>query len=160
MQVFYCNTIAFIFSLLYAHSEMKDSASKNSARNTRLTPVRKAILQIFDDQKAPLTISEIQKLLEEKNLFPNKTTLYRQMEMLVKLRLIESVALKDSIAHYEKKTSHHHHFICTDCKDIVCIEDENLEQSTKRLEQNLEKNGFRVQGHHFFLEGKCQKCAT
>jgi len=126
----------------------------------RITPVRKGILDILEEKNTPLTIVEIQGFLKEKELFPNKTTLYRQMETLIENNIIESVSLKNAVVHYEKKTSHHHHFFCNDCEDIVCIESEDFEKSTKALEKSLQKNGFLVQRHTFSLEGKCQKCTA
>ena len=137
---------------------MNNASSKELTKKLRLTPVRKAILNILEEKKMPLTISEIQEFLKIKQLSPNKTTLYRQMETLIEYCIVESLSLKNSVVHYEKKTSHHHHFICNSCEDILCIENKNFEESAKNFKKSLQKNGFLVQGHNFSLEGKCKKC--
>ncbi len=137
---------------------MKTKIQNPGNKEIRLTPVRQGILKILEKEGSPLTVPEIQTLLKEKGLFPNKTTLYRQMEKLLENNIVESISLKNTVVHYEKKSSHHHHFICSTCKNITCIEDENFECAARSLEKSLEKNGFLVKNHNFSLEGKCQKC--
>jgi Fur family ferric uptake transcriptional regulator len=127
-------------------------------KKNRSTPVRKAILQILEEGDVPLSVPEIQVFLNERGLSPNKTTLYRQMETFVKNNMVEGVSLKNSVVYYEKKRKHHHHFVCSICESITCIQDDDVERAIKNMERSLKREGFFVKNHHFFFEGRCQKC--
>ncbi len=129
-------------------------------KNLRSTPLRTEILSILDSQATPMTVSEIQKILNTKGMSPNKTTVYRQMETLITNNMIQKFSLRDGVVHYEIQKLHHHHFVCRDCERITCIADRALEENIHKIEQNLMKDGFHIQKHNFSFEGKCRTCTT
>lgn len=124
----------------------------------RNTPIRAAIIDIFNATTCPLTVSEIKSLLAKRKLFPNKTTLYRQIDFLLRNELVQKFHFQEAVTHYEKTNNHHHHFVCNDCSAISCIEDEKLEQSVRDLENALQKSGLQITSHEFSMSGLCKTC--
>ena len=125
----------------------------------KTTTLSQLVISIFKVEHRPLSVPVIQDILKIKNLVPNKTTLYRLLEKLKQENLIEEVLLDSRTTFYELKTHGHHHFSCTDCETVECIEDKDLEGQIKTLEQELKNRGLQIESHHFSLAGKCQSCA-
>jgi Fe2+ or Zn2+ uptake regulation protein len=127
----------------------------------RNTPLQESVLSILKQQGNPISVPELQVLLEDKNLSPNKTSIYRLLEKLKKEEAIEEILLDSRVAFYEWKADHHHHhFVCEKCKTIHCVEDSKLEQAVHQLEHKLEKQGLRVQSHQFSVSGVCPRCIS
>lgn len=125
-------------------------------RQTKLT---KHILGILKDENQPLSVPEIQqKLKDVHNLSPNKTTLYRQFDKLKQNNLVEEILLTNNVTHYEIKQAHHHHFICSECDTIKCLQDQNLEKEIHKLEHHLETQGLTINQHQFSFSGHCESC--
>lgn len=126
----------------------------------RITPLRKEIFSIYHKKKSPMTIPDLQNILGNNNFFPNTTTLYRQMETLVKKKFFQKISLSSERNHYELITHHHHHFTCTTCKQITCIDDQEIEKKIYSLEEKMKKKGFITLEHIFSLSGTCNTCTA
>jgi len=124
----------------------------------RQTPLLKTVLSLLEQAQKPLSVPDLQQLLSNKHLEPNKTTLYRMLDKLVDDGTVEALLLDPKITHYEFKTHHHHHFRCQSCDGIECIDDPDLETKIHQLEQKLQHKGFAVAEHRFSLTGKCKAC--
>ena len=123
----------------------------------RITSARKNILELFSRYKYPVSVQEILlKLNGEKKRF-NKTTVYRQIEELLKYGFIEKVHFADGINRYEAaKLDHHHHLVCLSCKKVSDIE---LVESFKKQEKIINKQKkFKVVRHSLEFFGYCFKC--
>jgi Fe2+ or Zn2+ uptake regulation protein len=125
-------------------------------RKTKLTNY---ILEILEKANQPLSIPEIlEKLKQNHQETPNKTTLYRQFEKLTQLNEVEEILLTNNVTHYELKQDHHHHFICNECDTIKCLKDQKLEDEIHKLEHTLEGQGLQITQHQFSFSGQCQAC--
>lgn len=105
-----------------------------------------------------MTIGDLQNALLQKNIPANPTTVYRQVETLLRENRIQKVILQEGVLHYEWQEHHHHHFVCQQCKKVMCIADDVLETAMEQLSLRLHQKGLYVSTHHFSLEGKCQSC--
>lgn len=123
------------------------------------TPLFSATLEVLERQAKPLSVPILLELLDEKGLQPNKTSLYRMLEKLVKEGSVESVLLSNKTAYYEFKRSHHHHFVCRSCDDIQCLEDPKLEDQIHKLEDQLQCSGLKIEDHQFSFYGCCVSCS-
>ena len=125
----------------------------------RNTPLSSAVLELLASHAKPLSVPTLLDLLADKDLTPNKTTLYRMLEKLVQENQVESVLLSEKATYYELKTDHHHHhFVCNSCDKIECVEDPALEQQINRAEAALEAQGLKIEKHQFSLSGTCPTC--
>lgn len=85
----------------------------------------------------------------------NKTTVYRNLEKLLKSWDILEDFTKNGEKIYSKKLTHHHHFVCDKCWkkiNIWCI----LESDIHNLENKL---NFKVKNHSFILNWICENCS-
>ena len=124
----------------------------------RQTPLLKTVLKLLKEAHKPLSVPELQHLLEGQNLTPNKTTLYRMLDKLGEDGVVEALLLDPKVTYYELKTHHHHHFKCNNCDAIKCISDPELESQIHALEHKLETKGLTIKDHHFSLSGTCNTC--
>ena len=79
----------------------------------RKTKLHKLIIEIFEQSDRPISIPEILSMLEKVGVSANKTTVYRQIEGLLRERIVEEVLLDSGTAFYELVSDHHHHFRCS-----------------------------------------------
>ncbi len=108
-----------------------------------------------------LTTEEIYDLAKEKYPEIGLATIYRTVQVLVDLHVIDKISFDDGFIRYELGTEgagqrhHHHHAICQSCGEVLSFEDDlldNLEQAV------LDAIGFRVTDHEVKLYGYCRMC--
>lgn len=122
----------------------------------KMTPVRKSLIEVLLNSDTPLSIEEIGNLLESKDLTPNKTTLYREVEFLKEQGLLQEVNFSEGKKRYEISKDHHHHIICINCQTI---KDVSMEQDLNQKEREIiQKMGFKPIGHSLEFFGLCQNC--
>jgi len=123
----------------------------------RITPIRRALLENFCNHPKPQTIQELLAYLEKKGLTANKTTIYRQLEILAQIGLVREVNFSDRSKRYELSSKdHHHHLVCQNCKKV---EDVNLDNDLDKQEKKIwQKNHFKILQHSLEFFGLCHKC--
>ena len=90
---------------------------------------------------------------------PGLTTVYRSLESLVGLGLVQAVDFGDGEKRYElvEPGEHHHHLVCQRCKRSVhldmCLVEE-LEEGVRK------KYGFEVRSHILEIFGICKQCLS
>ncbi len=69
---------------------------------------------------------------------------------------VHAVDWKERGGRYEwTAMPHHHHMVCTVCKAVVDLQDEDVAYTDENI---LKKTGFAVQRHTIELEGICAAC--
>lgn len=129
------------------------------SQGRRLTPVLHELVQIFLRNKSPLTSIEILQQLQIAGQKVNKTTVYRQLELLRFSGIIQEVMFSDRKGRYELlfgDHGHHHHLICLNCGKIIDLDlKENISSQQKIIWQ---KKKFKVARHSLEFFGLCQNC--
>ncbi len=85
-------------------------------------------------------------------------SVYRVLDLLVSLGLVQRLDLGGGISRYEPALpggEHHHHLVCVDCGEVRPFEDPRLEQA---LEATATASDFTVDGHDVVLRGRCPDC--
>lgn len=108
-----------------------------------------------------LTAEEIYELVRAE--FPDigLATVYRTIQLLSELNLVESVQLGDGYVRYEigkingKEAHHHHHLICLECRNVISFRDDLLDELETRI---MEAVSFQVINHEVKLYGYCKTC--
>ena len=124
----------------------------------RLTKTRRAMIALFLREHTPLSVPQILAELSAQMIRVNKTTVYRELETLETLSIVESVKLEDRKQYFELATrDHHHHFVCIECEEIedVLLDECDLERQEGILAR---KNGFSVLRHSLEFFGLCKLC--
>ena len=128
----------------------------------RKTIVSDKILSIFKEKKGPFTISQINEILTESNIRPNTSTIYRILDKLKSKNIISELFLKNGVSYYEltHEGHKHHHFFCTECEIITCLDHCLFDQFDLNLDTYLPNDQFKISTHEFNLYGTCNKCST
>ena len=88
-------------------------------------------------------------------------SVYRAIDQLVELHLVQRVELGDGIARFEPAHSdgehHHHHLVCDDCGKVEPFADPDLERA---LEQAARRLAVGLDAHEVVLHGNCGDCQS
>jgi Fur family transcriptional regulator, ferric uptake regulator len=123
----------------------------------RITKARKEVLKYFLHNKKPLSAINLLNYLHKNGLKVNKTTAYREIDFLLKMKVIQEVYINPKRIYYESAfLKHHHHLICNNCGRIEDIE---LEKDLSDTERNIQiTKKFKVKSHSLEFFGTCAKC--
>lgn len=138
-------------------TELEKALNKLKSGGERITPVSEALLEIIFKNKKPLSSQEMLKELEKKGRAINKTTVYRQLEKLLKHNIVYEIQFEDRNRRYELVADdHHHHLVCTRCGKV---EDISLPADLVNEEKEIwDKNKFKVARHSLEFFGLCEGC--
>lgn len=132
---------------------------------TRWTVSREVILDLLSRSSGHMSAKEIHAALYAEHPGLGLTTVYRTLELLHRLGLVQKVASGDGQSRYELRSEggkgHHHHLICTRCGRIIDYRDfigEELELVKKSEEALAKKHNFLIRDHNFEFLGLCEKC--
>ena len=122
----------------------------------RLTPQRVAVWEAVRrggrHRTADEIAAEVQQTLPEVNV----STVYRTLELLVGLELVQETRLGGAAGYYEVALSPvHHHFVCETCGAVGHFDDELLESVRREL---LHADGFVVSEARMTVFGLCRVC--
>ena len=121
----------------------------------RVTHQRSLIMDII--QEGHLDADEIYQRARRKNPHLSLSTVYRTLQALKKLGLVDELHLDETHHHYElKPVTEHHHLVCLDCGKVIEFH-YPLYRSIKR---NVpEAKGFAITETEIRLAGYCPDCA-
>lgn len=121
----------------------------------KLTEQRRIIIEILDNYSEPCTA---QQVFERAYLRceMNFSTVYRNLELLSKLKILNKLNIKEGVTHFELKSSEHvHHVICKECGEMKTV---NICPYKHLNSTSLEAIGFTATEHKFEIYGFCNKC--
>jgi Fur family ferric uptake transcriptional regulator len=122
----------------------------------KLTPQRKLIADFFEGSTSHLSAEEVIAHVHEKMPGVNKTTIYRNLDILEGLGCVLKSESEDHVIYHHAEVGHHHHLVCEKCgKSMDC--DEMLFWPVEKLLRD--KYGFRVDFKHKVITGLCEKCS-
>ncbi len=122
----------------------------------RLTPQRMLIVSIIHDSKGHVTAEEVHGRVVEQYPFVDISTVYRTLQLLKKLHLLNETDLGGGRVEFElTQEARHHHLVCRQCGATSPLDDEMIEPLRARL---LEKRGFQADMEHFAIFGVCRGC--
>ena len=119
---------------------------------------RSAVLDLIGRQDCVVSAQDIAAELRRRKQKVGIATVYRTLEVLEELRLVQRLDLGGESARYEPATPdghHHHHFVCRGCGAAIPFEDEALERAIDALGRRLDA---RVDEHDVVLKGHCADC--
>ena len=122
----------------------------------RLTDARRAVVETVAKSQRALTPAEIHALA--KNQYPKLglVTVYRTLEKLEELHLVQRVHQEQGCnAYLSQAEGHKHLLICQNCKKAVYFEGDDLDAFFATVGK---KHGFVVNEHWLQLFGVCEEC--
>ncbi len=124
------------------------------AQGGRVTPQRRALMELLARARRPMSAPELVETLRRQ--FPDMAadTVYRNLQGLVTLGAVEVFHMPEGADRFEWVTYHHHHAVCLDCGEVLCLEPCQEEQMPQA------PAGFRPVRHEFQIFGYCEGCAS
>ncbi len=121
--------------------------------------VRRAVVEKLAAQRCAVTAAELAGQLSADGRDVGRATVYRVLERLRELSLVQRLDLGRGGTRYEpaRAEHHHHHLVCDRCGDVTPFADPALEQAIDRIAGRV---SFAVAGHDVVLHGACGRCAA
>jgi Fur family ferric uptake transcriptional regulator len=137
-------------------STICDLAQQLKMAGYKLTPARSAVIQVLEKHTGG-HLSHNQILVEGQKIYPklSRATVYRTMELLVKLRLVRPLYLNDATQRFVSASGGHHHLVCSSCGQFFEFDHCSVEQLAHELS---EKYDFQIYSHLLEFHGLCQTC--
>ena len=109
-----------------------------------------------------LTAEEIFELVKVGYPEIGLATVYRTIQLLSELHLIDRISFDDGFVRYEmgsvyahEQKHHHHHLICMKCGKVISFRDDLLEELEEKIAATI---GFQIVDHEVKLYGYCVEC--
>ena len=132
---------------------------------SRWTVPRRAVLDLLSHTSKHMSAKEVYNSLQKAYPGIGLTTVYRTLDLLVRMGLLHKFSFGTGESRYEFKSdtddSHHHHLICTCCGkilDYTDFVDEELELVKKTERALASKHNFCITGHNIEFYGLCARC--
>lgn len=130
------------------------------AKSYKLTPQRESTLRVLlEREKDHLSAEDIFLFVKEKSPDIGLATVYRTLELLSELDIVDKINFGDGVSRYDLRKEgakhFHHHLVCMDCGTVEEIVEDLLED----VEQIVERDwGFQVKDHRLTFHGICKQC--
>jgi Fur family ferric uptake transcriptional regulator len=118
------------------------------------------VVELLAQQNCCLTAQEIFDELRERDRRVGIASVYRSLDVLVGMKLVQRLDMGEGIARYEPAHAdgdHHHHVVCERCGRVAAFEDDRLEDALDGLAERL---GYELEGHEVVLRGRCPACSA
>ena len=132
-------------------------------KGLKVTRQRLVVLEVLaENPQEHLTAEEIYERVKVGNPDIGLATVYRTVQLLLELELIERINLDDGFVRYEigdtqgREHHRHHHLICLRCGGVTAFQKDMLEALETGVQAAL---GFRVTDHEVKLYGICRNCS-
>src|SRR5271168_1173406 len=121
---------------------------------------RRAVVELLDSQRCALTAIEIEEALRGEPRRVSRASVYRILDELERLSLVQRVETGQAMVRYERvceHEEHHHHLVCDECGVVMPFSDKALESAIETLSERVP---LKVSEHEIVLHGSCANCAA
>ncbi|MFE4119279.1 Fur family transcriptional regulator [Priestia sp. YIM B13486] len=126
----------------------------------KLTPQREATVRVLlEHEEDHLSAEDVYLLVKEKSPEIGLATVYRTLELLTELKIVDKINFGDGVSRYDLRqegAAHfHHHLVCMECGSVDEIQEDLLED----VEEIVEKQwNFKIKDHRLTFHGICHRC--
>ncbi|MDQ0175054.1 ferric iron uptake transcriptional regulator [Bacillus chungangensis] len=126
----------------------------------KLTPQREATLRVLlENEEDHLSAEDVYLLVKEKSPEIGLATVYRTLELLNELNVVDKINFGDGVSRYDLRqegaTHFHHHLVCIECGAVDEIKEDLLEDVEEIVERDWK---FKVKDHRLTFHGICYRC--
>lgn len=119
---------------------------------------RRAVVDYLARQECCRSAQEIHDGIRSSGGEVGVASVYRALDTLVELDLVQRVDIGDGVARFEPAHDgphHHHHLVCDDCGKVEPFTDVSLERAISVLPAQLD---YEIVAHEVVLRGECADC--
>ena len=139
--------------------ERKRLDEQIASKGVRLTAQRRAVIASLQEADVHLDAATLLERARQRNPNIDRATVYRTLELLKKLGLIDELDLMhlEGEKHYfeAKSVRGHFHLACFTCGAIVEYTSSTFEQLKQEI---TSEHGFEIQVVRLEVGGQCEKC--
>lgn len=121
----------------------------------KVTPQRLAIYQVLANSKAHPSAEMIFSQLQPSYPTMSLATVYKTVEILREIGLIQILNTGEDSFRYDADTSMHPHIRCLDCGRVDDLHDV---ESASFIQDVAKKTSYRLTGQQFYFYGICPDC--
>lgn len=126
----------------------------------KLTPQREATVRVLLEHETDhLSAEDVYLLVKEKSPEIGLATVYRTLELLSELKVVDKINFGDGVYRYDLRqegAAHfHHHLVCIECGVVDEIQEDLLENVEKVVESRW---NFIIKDHRLTFHGICYRC--
>lgn len=130
------------------------------SKSYKLTPQREATLRVLlEREEDHLSAEDVFLLVKEKAPEIGLATVYRTLELLSELKIVDKINFGDGVSRYDLRQEgvehFHHHLVCMECGSVEEIIEDLLENVENIVETDW---GFQVKDHRLTFHGVCRQC--
>ncbi|MFD2640287.1 ferric iron uptake transcriptional regulator [Piscibacillus salipiscarius] len=132
------------------------------SQSYKLTPQREATVRVLlEHEEDHLSAEDVYLLVKEKSPEIGLATVYRTLELLSELKVVDKINFGDGVSRYDLRKEgaehFHHHLVCVECGSVKEIEEDLLGDVEKLIESQWE---FKVKDHRLTFHGICKDCQS
>ncbi|MDD7363495.1 MAG: Fur family transcriptional regulator [Peptoniphilus sp.] len=121
----------------------------------KATKGRIEVLRLLKEAHTPMCASDVYKLTS-KHTTSSLSTVYRILNQLTDIGLLEASVQQEDVTYYEyKEDEHNHYIVCSSCGKFTPIHNCPLDDLDDHI---IQSTGYTITGHSFQLEGICPDC--
>ncbi len=125
-------------------------------RGYRITAPRRDVAALIASQSGHFTADDLLGASRNQRLGLGRATIFRSLELLSSLGLVERVDLPSGEhAYVSCEPEHHHHLVCSSCGRAVGVEEGRLDAALQELGR---RTGYQIDSHRLELFGTCPDC--
>jgi Fur family ferric uptake transcriptional regulator len=136
-------------------------STRQALPGLRITNQRALILELLRQGNGHMDADEVYRLARKRQPRISLSTVYRNLQTLKSMGLVDEVHFDDDHHHYEVRrpkdgaVSEHHHLICQNCGKII----EFRLPLAKMVQETVpEAKGFKITGTETRVLGYCDEC--
>jgi Fur family transcriptional regulator, ferric uptake regulator len=144
-----------------SHDWVQRAEQALAAAGRKRGGARRALLELLAEQSCALTAIEIEQALAGRSeRAVSRASVYRILDELEALSLVQRVETGQAMVRYERvceHDEHHHHLVCDQCGLVMPFSDPGLERAISSLSERVP---LAVSEHEIVLHGACRDCAA
>lgn len=123
-----------------------------------MTTQRRALLEVLAGRLDHPTVDQLHAELTESLPEVSKTTVYRSLEVMEGIGLLQRVEHPGAAVRFDPNTEPHHHFVCTACGSLTDLPPAALKGAGEL--QVVGPDGGVVEEISVMVRGRCAACST
>nr|WP_294491829.1 Fur family transcriptional regulator [uncultured Mediterraneibacter sp.] len=132
-------------------------------KGLKVTHQRILVLSVLEQNSGRhMTAEDIYELVSEDYPEIGLATVYRTLQLLWDMQLVDRLNLDDGCVRYEighllkgDARHNHHHLICKSCHKVIPFDGDLLDDLEHHIEESM---GFHVLDHELKFYGLCREC--
>lgn len=126
----------------------------------KLTPQREATVAVLlEHEEDHLSAEDVYLLVKEKSPEIGLATVYRTLELLTELKIVDKINFGDGVSRYDLRAEgaahFHHHLVCIECGAVDEIQQDLLDDVEELVERDW---NFKIKDHRLTFHGICYRC--